>query len=106
MFFAQRCRRRGLPPYNPITHDGQVKSASGAAEPIVLTDGTRLYVQEVVNGRHVVAQVGVSGGDTTLLSVPFPNVALNNISRDRTQLVLGTFAGAELENPLSIVPVV
>jgi Tol biopolymer transport system component len=103
--------RPTLPPprvtsYNPITHDGRVKSVFGAAAPIVLTDGTRLYVQEVVNGRYVVAQVGVSGGDTTLLSVPFPNVALNNISPDRTQLVVGTFTGAELEQPLWVVPVV
>jgi|SRR5262249_54760344 len=106
MFFAQRCRRRGLPPYNPITHDGQVKSASGAAGPIVLTDGTRLYVQEVVNGRYVVAQVGVSGGETVLLDIPFSNASLDNISRDRTQLVVSTFTGAEWDQPLWVVPVV
>jgi len=92
--------------YNAITHDGQVKNVFGAAAPIVLTDGTRLYIQEVVNGRYVVAQVGASGGDTTLLSMPFPNAGLNNISPDRTKLIVGTFTGAELEQPLWVVPVV
>src|SRR5215467_12077652 len=53
--------RPTLPPprvtaYNPITHDGRVKTVVGASAPMVLTDGTRLYVQEVVNGRYVVAQ--------------------------------------------------
>ena len=73
---------------------------------MVLTDGTRLYVQEVVNGRYVVAQVGVSGGETVLLDMPFSNAALNNISRDRTQLVVGAFTGAEWDQPLWVVPVV
>jgi serine/threonine protein kinase/Tol biopolymer transport system component len=92
--------------YNAITNDGKVKNVFGAAAPIVLTDGTRLYIQEVVDGRYVIAQVGVNGGDTTLLNVPLPNVALNNISRDGTQLVVGNFTGAELEQPLWVVPVV
>ena len=103
--------RPTLPPprvtaYNAITNDGQVKGVFGAAAPIVLTDGTRLYIQEVVNGRYVVAQVGVNGGDTTLLNMPFSNVALNNISRDRTELVVGAFTGAEWEQRLWVVPVV
>jgi serine/threonine protein kinase len=103
--------RPTLPPprvtaYNPITHDGRVKGVVGAAASMVLTDGTRLYVQEVVNGRYVVAQVGVSGGETVLLDMPFSNASLDNISRDRTQLVVGTFTGAELDQPLWVVPVV
>jgi Tol biopolymer transport system component/predicted Ser/Thr protein kinase len=92
--------------YNAITNDGKVKNVFGAAAPIVLTDGTRLYIQEVVDGSYVIAQVGVNGGDTTLLNVPFSNVSLNNISRDKTQLVVGNFGGAEMEQPLWVVPVV
>jgi len=103
--FRPELRPPRVTTYDAITNDGKVKNVFGAAAPIVLTDGTRLYIQEVVDGRYVVAQVGVNGGETTLLNVPFPNVALNNISRDRTQLVVGSFGGAELEQPLWVVPV-
>jgi serine/threonine protein kinase/Tol biopolymer transport system component len=103
--------RPTLPPpritgYTQITHDGQVKNVFGAVAPIVLTDGTRLYLQEAVNGRYVIAQVAVSGGDTVLMNTPFPNVSLDNISPDKTELVVGNFSGVELEQPLWALPVV
>ncbi len=103
--------RPTLPPpritgYTQITHDGQVKNVFGAVAPIVLTDGTRLYIQEAVKGRYVIAQVAVSGGDTVLMNTPFPNVALDNISPDKTELVVGNFSGVELEQPLWALPVV
>src|SRR6266849_7792607 len=49
--------RPTLPPprvtgFTQITHDGQVKNVFGPASPIVLTDGARLYIEEVVNGRY------------------------------------------------------
>jgi eukaryotic-like serine/threonine-protein kinase len=92
--------------YTQITHDGQMKNVFGAVTPIVLTDGTRLYVQEAVNGRYVIAQVAVSGGDTVVMNTPFPNVSLNNISPDKTELVVGSFSGVELDQPLWLAPVV
>ena len=103
--------RPTLPPpritgYTQITHDGQVKGVFGPVAPIVLTDGTRLYIQESVNGRYVIAQVAVSGGDTVVTNTPFPNASLNNISPDKTELVVGSFSGVELEQPLWAVPVV
>ncbi len=103
--------RPTLPPprvtgYTQITHDGQMKNVFGAVTPIVLTDGTRLYVQESVNGRYVIAQVAVSGGDTVVMNTPFPNAALNNISPDKTELVVGSFSGVELDQPLWLAPVV
>ena len=92
--------------YTQITHDGQVKGVFGPVAPIVLTDGTRLYIQEAVNGRYVIGQVAVSGGDTVVMNTPFPNTSLNNISPDKTELVVGSFNGVELEQPLWAVPVV
>src|SRR5262249_20461554 len=70
--------RPRLPPprvtgFTQITHDGQVKNVFGPVSPIVLTDGARLYIQEVVDGRYVVAQVAVSGGDTAVMNTPFSN---------------------------------
>jgi Tol biopolymer transport system component len=103
--------RPTLPPpritgFTPITHDGQVKAVFGPVAPIVLTDGARLYIQESVNGRFVIAQVAVSGGDTVVMNTPFPNASLNNISPDKTELVVGSFSGVELEQTLWAVPVV
>jgi serine/threonine protein kinase/Tol biopolymer transport system component len=92
--------------YTQITHDGQVKGVFGPVAPIVLTDGTRLYIQEAVNGRYGIGQVAVSGGDTVVMNTPFPNASLNNISPDKTELVVGSFHGVELEQPLWAVPVV
>jgi len=103
--------RPALPPprvtgFTQITHDGQVKSVFGPVSPIVLTDGARLYIEEVVNGRYAIAQVAVSGGDTAVMNTPFSNVSLNNISPDKTELVVGSFTGVELEQPLWALPVV
>jgi eukaryotic-like serine/threonine-protein kinase len=101
--------RPTLPPpritgYTQITHDGWQKNSFGQTTPIVLTDGARLYIQETVHGRFVVAQVSASGGDTVPIATPFPNVALDNLSPDRSELVVGSFSGTELDQPLYAVP--
>jgi hypothetical protein len=61
--------RPTLPPpritgYTQITHDGWQKNSFGQTTPTVLIDGPRLYTQETVHGRFIVAQVSASGGDT------------------------------------------
>jgi len=90
--------------YTQVTHDGWQKNSFGQTVPIVLTDGARLYIQETVHGRFVVAQVSASGGDTVIIPTPFPNVALDNFSPDRSELVVGSFSGAEEDQPLYAVP--
>jgi len=86
--------------------DKKVVVKFDADRSVVLTDGTRLYVQESVNGRYVIGQVAVTGGDTVVMNTPFPNACLNNISPDKTELVVGSFSGVEIEQPLWAVPVV
>jgi Tol biopolymer transport system component len=88
-----------------ITHDGLPKSFGGQVSAVVLTDGPRLFVQESVGGHFVVAQVSASGGETVPISTPFQNVGLDNISPDKSDLLIGTFTGTELEQPLWAVPV-
>src|SRR5580692_9151582 len=102
--------RPQLPPpritgYTQITHDGQQKTFNFQVTAIVLNDGPRLYFQEYVNGRFVVAQVSASGGDTVVLPIPFPNSALDNISADKSELIVGSFTGDEVNQPLWAVPV-
>jgi serine/threonine protein kinase/Tol biopolymer transport system component len=101
--------RPTLPPpritgYTQITHDGWQKNSFGQTAPTVLTDGARLYIQETVHGRFVVAQVSASGGDTVPIATPFPNTDLDNFSPDRSELVVGSFSGTEEDQPLYAVP--
>ncbi len=88
-----------------ITHDGLPKTFGGQVTAIVLTDGPRLFVQESVSGHFVVAQVSASGGETVPIPTPFQNICLDNISPDKSELIIGTFTGIELEQPLWALPV-
>ncbi len=102
--------RPPLPPpritgYTQLTHDGLPKSFGGQTVAMVLTDGSRIYVQENLNGQYVVAQASAAGGDTVPMPIPFPNVALDNISPDRSQLLVSSFTGSEVIQPIWIVPV-
>jgi len=101
--------RPTLPPpritgYTQLTHDGFPKSFAGQTTANLQTDGSRIYIQENVAGHYVVAQVSTSGGDTIPLRIPFPNVSLDNISPDRTELLVSSFAGSEDIQPMWIVP--
>ena len=101
--------RPTLPPprvvgFTQLTHDGWQKNSYGQTTPTVLTDGTRLYIQETIHGRFVVSQVSAAGGETVPISTPFPNTALGNISPDGTQLVVGSFGGSEVDQPLYAIP--
>jgi Tol biopolymer transport system component len=101
--------RPTLPPpritgYTQITHDGQQKSFGGQAVGIVLTDGPRLYIQENVNGRFVIAQVSASGGETVIVPTPFANVAPLTISPDKSELLVGSFTGFELQQQIWALP--
>ena len=101
--------RPDLPPpkvtsYTQLTHDGFAKSFAGQATATLLTDGSRIFVQENVDGRFVVGQLSVAGGDTVRLPTPFPNVALCNISPDKSELIIGTFSGSEVMQAMWVMP--
>jgi hypothetical protein len=89
-----------------ITHDGRQKAFNGQVVPTVLTDGARLYIQENMGGRFIIAQVSAAGGETIPISTPFANIALDNISSDKSELLIGTFTGIEVEQPLWALPVI
>ena len=89
-----------LPPprvtgFTQLTHDGWPKTFWSPTVPIVLTDGARLYIQENIHGRFIVAQVSASGGDTIPINTPFQNVSLNTLSSDQSELIIGSFTGSE-----------
>ena len=101
--------RPELPPprvsgYTQITHDGLPKTFAGSTSAVVLTDGSRVYVQENLKGQYIVAQVSAGGGDTVPMSIPFTNVGLDNISPDKSELLVSSFTGEEVMLPMWIVP--
>jgi len=90
--------------YTQITHDGQQKTFGGQATATVLTDGPRLFVQENVDGRFVIVQVSASGGETVPVPTPFANVAPLTISPDKSELLVSSFRGSELQQQIWAMP--
>jgi serine/threonine protein kinase/Tol biopolymer transport system component len=80
-----------------ITHDGVAKNT-------MITDGSRIYVGEFSAGHVILAQVSTAGGETAEIPTPFRNIYVSGISPDRSQLLLGTFQGTELDGALWALP--
>ena len=79
-----------------LTHDGLPKLN-------VLTDGARLYLGEGGPANRI-AQVSVSGGDTSPIPTPFANAVLFDISPDHTKLLVLSHVGTEELTPLWSLP--
>ena len=88
-----------------LTQTGRVELGSGVA-----TDGTRVYFTQRDAGRWSLAQVSVEGG--TPLPLPLPleqplsNPDILDISPDRSNLLVSSGSGAEVERPFWVVPTV
>ena len=91
--------------YTQITHDGQQKSFAGQSIATVLTDGPRLFIQENVDGKFVIAQVSSTGGETAVVPTPFTNVEPLNISPDKSELLVSSFSGTEPDQQIWTLPV-
>jgi serine/threonine protein kinase/Tol biopolymer transport system component len=83
-----------------ISHDGYLMKN-------MVTDGSRIYVIQMRPSGHVLAQVSVLGGETSVIPVPIGNIELVAISPDRSQLLVRTGAmsrtGAQ-ERPYWVLP--
>jgi DNA-binding winged helix-turn-helix (wHTH) protein/Tol biopolymer transport system component len=88
-----------------LTQTGQVEIGSGVA-----TDGTRVYFTQRDGGRWSLAQVSVEGG--TPLPLPLPleqplsNPDILDISPDRSNLLVSSGSGSEVERPFWVIPTV
>ena len=80
-----------------LTHDGRAKGG-------FVTDGTRLYFNEVVNGNAVLAQVSTAGGETSLIPLPWPEAWIGDISPRGNELLMGTPGTAPLQSAIWILP--
>ncbi len=99
---------RPLPPpkvlgSTQITSDGQSKL--GPFDSALVTDGSRLYFTEVVADRLTVAQVSATGGETGQVPALLPDVELDDISPDRSQLLAIGVVGTSAETALWVLPV-
>jgi len=81
----------------PITHDGFVKLS-------LATDGSRVYVTEFRDGNEVLAQVSTAGGETSVIPSPLTNVHIQDISRDRSQILAYSYVATEPEDPFWLLP--
>jgi len=67
-----------------ITHDGFPMGN-------MLTDGARVYVSQLRPEGMALAQVSVSGGETSIIPLPTKSMRIDDISPDHSQLMAGSF---------------
>jgi DNA-binding winged helix-turn-helix (wHTH) protein len=94
-----------------LTQTGRVYSSVDTAFeslPATVTDGTHLYTSTVEDGQDVLSQVTISTGEMQTLTVPseIASPEINDISPDKTQLLVRSHLSAEPEEPLWVIPVV
>ena len=75
--------------YTQITRNTTMQGALGS----LATDGQRLYFSETENGRFVVAQVSVSGGDATIAASTFQDTFLRDVAPDGSSILIGSLEG-------------
>jgi len=81
-----------------LTHDGITKNE-------IVTDGSRLYLSETTGTHQFLVQASTSGGETAPIPTPFEgNVGVADISRDRSQLLVGEFGFLANEARLWALP--
>lgn len=95
-----------LPPqasnYVQISYDGEGK---GGVLGAMVTDGSRLYLQEGGGTTSVVAQVPAAGGPTTMLPTSLESPEVLDIFPNRSELLVANFNSGLGLWPLWIVPV-
>ena len=71
--------------FKQLTHDGQRKDGP------ILSDGVRIYFNESLpDGRHVIAQVSVKGGEVSPLPLTLKAPNIRDLSRDGTELLIAS----------------
>jgi serine/threonine protein kinase len=86
-----------------LTRDGINKGNAITEEWNVVTDGSRLYLEEW-DATFRIAQVSTSGGETSPIPTPFSNAFVVAISPDHTRLLVRSQVGTEPETPLWSLP--
>lgn len=83
--------------YTQITHDEVHKNG-------IVTDGQRLYFNELREDHFVIAQVSVAGGETSVVSTPFENNSVMDVAPNGSAILLGVFRGTDKGSELWSLP--
>ena len=102
--------QRSIPRIVRLTQTGRVYSSVDTAFesfPTTVGDGTHLYTSTVEDGNDVLSQLTISTGEMQTLTVPseIASPEIDDISPDRTQLLVRSHLSAEPEVPLWVIPV-
>ena len=93
-----------LPPTVPhITRTTQITN-DGLAKTGFVTDGNRLYFNEMVAGKSVLAQASTAGGETSQTPMPWPESWIIDISPRGNELLIGKEGRAPGQFALWILP--
>ncbi|QHN02612.1 CadC family transcriptional regulator [Granulicella sp. WH15] len=91
-----------------LTSTGRIAPGMPTMEslPAAATDGVRIFVPEIEEGRPVLSQVDVHTGDLQRMSLPqeLPSPSLGDLSPDGSTLLLRSHLSPESEQPLWLVP--
>jgi Tol biopolymer transport system component len=79
-----------------ITHDGRLKGEEMA------TDGSRIYFDETVDGKRVIAQVSVTGGETSIVSTAVSEPIVQDYSAVRSELLVRS--GVTMDSSFLLLP--
>jgi serine/threonine protein kinase len=82
-----------------LSSDGKTKY-----DKVLFDEGSRVFFNEKVDDKWVVASVPVRGGKTTVLPLPLEGALLQGISRDGTELLVLAKEELDSGHPLYIVP--
>jgi len=95
--------------YVQITHDGAMKRGTsmqvGGPDATLFTDGSRIYLTEGSSDSAFLAEVSATGGETARVTVPFQSPELMDISKGRSELLVGGGEETAAEPPLWVIPV-
>ena len=70
----------------------------------LVTDGNRIYFTENAPSRRAIAQASIAGGETAPIDVPFDNPTVNDVSQERSELLVTQDLLETLDNPYWSVP--
>lgn len=92
-----------------ITHEGRISPGAPSMEslPSTATDGVRIFTPMIENGRTLLSQIFIAGGDALPLAIPseIASPSLGALSPDGTRLLLRSHLSPESEQALWVVPV-
>jgi DNA-binding winged helix-turn-helix (wHTH) protein/Tol biopolymer transport system component len=92
LYWLYRPRTPVVTGIHQLTNSGRPKSPMGFHQPV--TDGTRVYFDELDKGVWRIAQVSIKGGDVSYVDTPLiPNPRIGDISEDGSELLVASEHG-------------